>query len=202
MARKRRTSTSIGRPSGPEFGRTRDQDELSWNPPRGRSSAGRALASQAKGRGFDPRRPLLTRRRTAYRVGKAGSDREPSLPSSAPVSYAGRRRVRSRARRRPSPRPRTAPSGRYVVDRTEQRMTPGKQRADDGARTRDPHLGEVMRYQLRYVRIAGCKLSGCPKVHLERPGSPPHSPDRLTPIVGIVLTFLTFAVHVKPTVAC
>ena len=25
-------------------------------------------------------------------------------------------------------------------------------RADDGIRTRDPHLGKVMRYQLRYVR--------------------------------------------------
>ena len=27
-------------------------------------------------------------------------------------------------------------------------------RADDGTRTRDPHLGKVMRYQLRYVRMA------------------------------------------------
>jgi hypothetical protein len=27
-------------------------------------------------------------------------------------------------------------------------------RADDGTRTRDPHLGKVMRYQLRYVRTA------------------------------------------------
>jgi hypothetical protein len=27
-------------------------------------------------------------------------------------------------------------------------------RADDGIRTRDPHLGKVMRYQLRYVRNA------------------------------------------------
>jgi hypothetical protein len=26
-------------------------------------------------------------------------------------------------------------------------------RANDGTRTRDPHLGKVMRYQLRYVRI-------------------------------------------------
>ena len=29
----------------------------------------------------------------------------------------------------------------------------GGLRADDGTRTRDPHLGKVMRYQLRYVRI-------------------------------------------------
>jgi hypothetical protein len=28
----------------------------------------------------------------------------------------------------------------------------GMKRADDGIRTRDPHLGKVMRYQLRYVR--------------------------------------------------
>ena len=27
-------------------------------------------------------------------------------------------------------------------------------RADDGIRTRDPHLGKVMRYQLRYVRTS------------------------------------------------
>ena len=26
-------------------------------------------------------------------------------------------------------------------------------RADDGIRTRDPHLGKVMRYQLRYIRM-------------------------------------------------
>jgi hypothetical protein len=29
----------------------------------------------------------------------------------------------------------------------------GEMRADDGIRTRDPHLGKVMRYQLRYVRL-------------------------------------------------
>ena len=29
----------------------------------------------------------------------------------------------------------------------------GAVRADDGIRTRDPHLGKVMRYQLRYVRM-------------------------------------------------
>jgi len=27
-------------------------------------------------------------------------------------------------------------------------------RADDETRTRDPHLGKVMRYQLRHIRIA------------------------------------------------
>ena len=26
-------------------------------------------------------------------------------------------------------------------------------RADDETRTRDPHLGKVMRYQLRYIRV-------------------------------------------------
>ena len=32
-------------------------------------------------------------------------------------------------------------------------------RADDGTRTRDPHLGKVMRYQLRYVRIQLTEMS-------------------------------------------
>lgn len=30
----------------------------------------------------------------------------------------------------------------------------GLTRADDEIRTRDPHLGKVMRYQLRHIRIA------------------------------------------------
>ena len=35
-------------------------------------------------------------------------------------------------------------------------------RADDGTRTRDPHLGKVMRYQLRYVRDAAVRANrGC-----------------------------------------
>jgi hypothetical protein len=36
-------------------------------------------------------------------------------------------------------------------------------RADDGTRTRDPHLGKVMRYQLRYVRMGatGRTRTGC-----------------------------------------
>ena len=37
-------------------------------------------------------------------------------------------------------------------------------RADDGIRTRDPHLGKVMRYQLRYVRVNTGRLPrGVPK---------------------------------------
>ena len=32
-------------------------------------------------------------------------------------------------------------------------MRVDSRRADDGIRTRDPHLGKVMRYQLRYIRI-------------------------------------------------
>lgn len=32
-------------------------------------------------------------------------------------------------------------------------------RADDGIRTRDPHLGKVMRYQLRYVRAQRARSS-------------------------------------------
>ena len=32
-------------------------------------------------------------------------------------------------------------------------------RADDGIRTRDPHLGKVMRYQLRYIRTPRARSS-------------------------------------------
>jgi hypothetical protein len=35
-------------------------------------------------------------------------------------------------------------------------------RADDGIRTRDPHLGKVMRYQLRYVRLSVGRVSALP----------------------------------------
>jgi hypothetical protein len=50
-------------------------------------------------------------------------------------------------------------------------------RADDGIRTRDPHLGKVMRYQLRYVRLspqvslATTELYLVPRPHA-KPGSP------------------------------
>ena len=33
-------------------------------------------------------------------------------------------------------------------------------RADDETRTRDPHLGKVMRYQLRYIRILSSRSLG------------------------------------------
>ena len=36
---------------------------------------------------------------------------------------------------------------------------PNRFRADDGIRTRDPHLGKVMRYQLRYVRAPEVSFS-------------------------------------------
>ena len=44
-------------------------------------------------------------------------------------------------------------AGRCLASRPRHREAPdGAIRADDGIRTRDPHLGKVMRYQLRYVR--------------------------------------------------
>jgi hypothetical protein len=39
----------------------------------------------------------------------------------------------------------------------------GPHRADDGIRTRDPHLGKVMRYQLRYVRMVTTGLAPAPR---------------------------------------
>ncbi len=47
-----------------------------------------------------------------------------------------------------------SPLGHSTAQRREGVMLPGPtSRADDGIRTRDPHLGKVMRYQLRYIRI-------------------------------------------------
>ncbi len=45
-------------------------------------------------------------------------------------------------------------AGRCLASRPLHRSWPRGEtlRADDGIRTRDPHLGKVMRYQLRYVR--------------------------------------------------
>lgn len=48
-------------------------------------------------------------------------------------------------------------------------------RADDETRTRDPHLGKVMRYQLRYIRISFPVLPG----HLEN-SSPFRAPRKTT----------------------
>ena len=43
-----------------------------------------------------------------------------------------------------------------VVDTTSDRVSQITG-ADDETRTRDPHLGKVMRYQLRYIRLARCR---------------------------------------------
>ena len=37
-------------------------------------------------------------------------------------------------------------------------------RADDETRTRDPHLGKVMRYQLRYIRTALSNIEIMPQI--------------------------------------
>ena len=44
-------------------------------------------------------------------------------------------------------------AGRCLASRPSHRDRRSVIRADDGIRTRDPHLGKVMRYQLRYVRL-------------------------------------------------
>ena len=46
-----------------------------------------------------------------------------------------------------------------------------KRGADDETRTRDPHLGKVMRYQLRYIRIAPQTFVSlrCEKKHYRAP---------------------------------
>ena len=42
---------------------------------------------------------------------------------------------------------------------TGARKERGVLRADDGTRTRDPHLGKVMRYQLRDVRMSHARIA-------------------------------------------
>ena len=55
-------------------------------------------------------------------------------------------------------------------------------RADDGIRTRDPHLGKVMRYQLRYVRAQRTRSSPGAK-HDDSPRDPAHT-NPLVPCVS------------------
>ena len=54
------------------------------------------------------------------------------------------------------------------IEPGEDNLTPRSLRADDGIRTRDPHLGKVMRYQLRHIRTAfrfAVGAPGCEKEH-------------------------------------
>ena len=53
-------------------------------------------------------------------------------------------------------------------------------RADDETRTRDPHLGKVMRYQLRYIRTAPWLLPWCESKLYPHPPSEHKSPGRGT----------------------
>ena len=48
-------------------------------------------------------------------------------------------------------------------------LMPPHLRADDGIRTRDPHLGKVMRYQLRYIRVPRARSSPVAKGNNSRP---------------------------------
>jgi hypothetical protein len=41
-------------------------------------------------------------------------------------------------------------------------------RADDGIRTRDPNLGKVVRYQLRYIRVPRARSSPVAKRNISR----------------------------------
>ena len=47
----------------------------------------------------------------------------------------------------------------HSTEVTPRRLVAASLRADDGIRTRDPHLGKVMRYQLRYVRTTSRDVS-------------------------------------------
>ena len=55
-------------------------------------------------------------------------------------------------RTRSTLRTRHEPSDSQFLRGTEPRLDSPKNRADDGTRTRDPHLGKVMLYQLSHIR--------------------------------------------------
>ena len=52
-----------------------------------------------------------------------------------------------------------SPLGHSTVAVIPASGTNKRTRADDETRTRDPHLGKVMRYQLRYIRIHCTELN-------------------------------------------
>ena len=54
----------------------------------------------------------------------------------------------------------TPPGTRSLEDKVSGLDQGRKLRADDGSRTRDPHHGKVMLYQLSYVRIVGRPVLG------------------------------------------
>ena len=64
----------------------------------------------------------------------------------------------------------TPPCGRLAPE--SPRSAEAVPRADDGIRTRDPHLGKVMRYQLRYVRsprgVSRCSRTGADSIRSGR----------------------------------
>jgi hypothetical protein len=48
----------------------------------------------------------------------------------------------------------------------------GSERADDGIRTRDPHLGKVMLYQLSHVRVPALTYRAVDSNSPSRTGNP------------------------------
>ena len=131
---------------------------------------GPALARRAcsgPGRSFPLLRAVTRLDGRRYARGSITRDTRPDHPQSTAPSRAGRRLW---LRRRPSTR--VAPRGTYGsgnaaagsapvsirlgVDesmRTASLRGRGRSGAEDGTRTRDPHLGKVMLYQLSHFRL-------------------------------------------------
>ena len=61
-------------------------------------------------------------------------------------------------------------------------------RADDGIRTRDPHLGKVMRYQLRYVRICSHRRSPAARARQLYPTRCAASKPGTTPVLSTTVS--------------
>ena len=73
-------------------------------------------------------------------------------------------------------------------------------RADDGIRTRDPHLGKVMRYQLRYIRASRARCRHVRTETIVHPSMATQISLRLftSPITQRILAETAARVRVRP----
>lgn len=79
---------------------------------------------------------------------------------------------------------------------------PLQPRADDGIRTRDPHLGKVMRYQLRYIRKPRAIVSLAAMVDNSAPKATATNPLALTACSAQTPSVLVFLLGVVARRCC
>jgi hypothetical protein len=95
-------------------------------------------------------------------------------------------------------------AGRCLTTRPLHRwgLMPLQPRADDGIRTRDPHLGKVMRYQLRYIRKPRAIVSLAAMVDNSAPKAAATNPLGLGVWAAQTSTVLVFVLGVVARWCC